>query len=667
MIPILINTSEPMLKVRVVTVKDYSDAALKRLQEAGVLHVEEAEELSPIDKEAIERERNLTRTALGHINDILDNMADERTVSIPAEPVSRPLDEIMADVKKLQGIFSKLTEKQDALRADMANLEEMGKYLGLLAGETEATLRDLQYSGNYLFTNVLALSEESYKIFIDRTHEYLLNNISASREGEVVTYFIARTKDRTAIENVIRSLGITVLKIPDKDMTLKEFTEKNAEILATQRIALAEAAQEIEATIGDNLEEIVTIREVLEEENERFAVLEHACEAQYVTLIEGWVPESSAATITAGLNDILDYSFIEVKKPVSTDEPPTKLRNPEAIRPFEVIVSLFSLPKYGDWDPTPSVAYFFAFFFGLMLNDMVYALGLLVLARFLLDKLVDDPTTEGTQLFRRVLYTSGGVALGFGVLSGTYLGDFLSMFFDISLKKLALVETIQTQLADPISFIILSLIIGLIHLNIAHLLGLVKGVKEKSPGMVLSKIGLFLVQIFGIPYLFKSMLAIELFSMSAATYAIFIYPLMLGVVLIIVGAFMQMGGLGAVFWIFDLTGILGDVMSYSRLAGVGLATFYLASSFNLLSEWVSSTVSTAVPGVAGIILAFIIGVILLTMFHVFNLLLSSLAAFIHSLRLCFVEFLLKFYEGGGREYAPFHLRLRREIVVGKKS
>ncbi len=656
-----------MLRVRVVTVKDYSDAALKRLQEAGVLHVEEAEELSPLDKEAIERERSLTRIALGHINDILDNIAVERTVSIPAEPASRSLDKIMADVKRLQGIFSRLTDKQDALRADMANLEEMGKYLGLLSGETDAALRDLQYSGNYLFTNVLTFSEESYKIFIDRSQEYLLNNISASREGEVVCYFIARTKDRTAIENVIRSLGITVLSIPDKDMTLKEFTEKNTEILQKQRIALEEAGRELQATIEENLEEIVVIREVLEEENERFSVLEQACEAQYVTLVEGWVPESSAATITSGLKDIIDYSFVEVKKPTSTDEPPTKFRNPKAIRPFEVIVSLFSLPKYGDWDPTPSVAYFFAFFFGLMLNDMVYALGLLVLARFLLDKLVDDPTTEGTRLFRRVLYTSGGVALCFGLLSGTYLGDFFSMFFGVNLTKLALVQAIQTQLSDPISFIILSLIIGLIHLNIAHLLGLVKGIKEKSLGMILSKIGLFLVQIFGIPYLFKSMLAIELLSISAATYAIFIYPLLLGVVLIVVGAFMQMGGLGAVFWIFDLTGILGDVMSYSRLAGVGLATFYLASSFNLLSDWVSSTVSSAVPGIAGIVLAFIVGLILLLMFHVFNLLLSSLAAFIHSLRLCFVEFLLKFYEGGGREYAPFHLRLRREIVVGKKS
>jgi len=137
-------------------------------------------------------------------------------------------------------------------------------------------------------------------------------------------------------------------------------------------------------------------------------------------------------------------------------------------------------------------------------------------------------------------------------------------------------------------------------------------------------------------------------------------------VFIIIGAFMQMGALGSVFWIFDLTGILGDIMSYSRLAGVGLATFYLASSFNLLSDWVSSTISSAMPGIFGAILAFAIGMVMLIIFHVFNLFLSSLAAFIHSLRLCFVEFLLKFYEGGGREYNPFQLRVRREIIVGKK-
>lgn len=66
-------------------------------------------------------------------------------------------------------------------------------------------------------------------------------------------------------------------------------------------------------------------------------------------------------------------------------------------------------------------------------------------------------------------------------------------------------------------------------------------------------------------------------------------------------------------------------------------------------------------------MSFLVGVVLLTIFHVFNLLLGSLAAFIHSLRLCFVEFLLKFYEGGGRDYSPFQIPQQRTVLVGRKS
>ena len=77
--------------------------------------------------------------------------------------------------------------------------------------------------------------------------------------------------------------------------------------------------------------------------------------------------------------------YLLIQDPDSMDKPPTRLQNPPGIRPFQVIVSLFSLPRYGDWDPTPIVAYFFAFFFGLMLNDVIYAIGLILLARFLLN------------------------------------------------------------------------------------------------------------------------------------------------------------------------------------------------------------------------------------------------------------------------------------------
>lgn len=666
MIPLLINQSESMVKVRLVTLKDHAEDALKRLQEIGLLHVEEAQELNPVDREAIENQRNRVRTALNTLNDIIDRLPGERTVSI-SDDGSLALDDIIERTTRMRRSISEITDKYDLFKADLDNLLELGQHLELLSRSIDIPLRDLQYSGSYLFTNVVVQSEELHRIFAERVSPLVLHETSVAGGGAVVTYFAAKTTNRKTIETIIRDLGIATLKMPSDDITVGQFIERNREIIQKRRQGLEELQKEIQQTVENNLEELALFREVLAGEDERLTVLQQANEARYVTLIEGWVPESRSAEITAGLREFLTYSYVETTEPVRGDAPPTKLKNPKGVQPFEVIVQLFSLPKYGDWDPTPSVAYFFAFFFGLMLNDFIYAVGLLFLARFLLDKLVDDPASEGTRLFRNVLYISGSVAVVLGILSGTYLGDFFQMFFGIQLESLALIKQVQTQLSNPISFIILSLIIGLIHLNIAHMLALIRGVKEHHPGIVISKIGLFLVQIFGIPYLFQNMLGINLLPLDPALYGSFLYPLIGGVVLVIVGAFVEMGALGAVFWIFDLTGILGDVMSYSRLAGVGLATFYLASSFNLLSDWVSKTISSAVPGIIGIIFAFLVGVALLLAFHIFNLLLSTLAAFIHSLRLCFVEFLLKFYEGGGKEYAPFHLKFRKEIIVGKKS
>ncbi|MEA1935823.1 MAG: V-type ATPase 116kDa subunit family protein [Thermodesulfobacteriota bacterium] len=667
MVPIFINTPEPMMKVRVITFKDSHERTLKHLQKMGVLHVEKAKELEPIDREAIERDRNRARKALISIHDILTYLAGERTVFLTEGMKPQPLDEITNQIDKFYDRFSRLTEKTDCLKEETVELEKLGKYLGLLAREINVSLKDLQYSGSYIFTNVLAFSEEAYKTFSERSNQYLLQHVAVPVEGEVAVYFIASAENRKTIETLIRDLGVITFKIPDEELTLKEFMPENDEMLRRQKEDTEKFQKEIQEMIEENLDRIVFFREVLAAENERLSVLEQACEARYVTLIEGWVPRSNVDIVTSSLKEALDYVFVDTKDPDSMDKPPTRLQNPPGIRPFQVIVSLFSLPRYGDWDPTPIVAYFFAFFFGLMLNDVIYAIGLILLARFLLNKFVDDPTSEEFYLFRNVLYISGGVALLLGLLSGTYLGDFLNMYFNVDLKNIALVTHVQKHLSDPISFIILSLIIGLVHVNASHILALIRGIKERNKGLVLGKMGLFLIEIFGIPYIFKALLHVELFPLSAEVYSAFAYPLFLGLTLIVIASFMQMGGLGGIFWIFELTGIMGDIMSYSRLAGVGLATFYLASSFNLLSNWISSSLSNLIPGIVGFIMAFVVAFIMLVIFHVFNLLLSSLAAFIHSLRLCFVEFLLKFYEGGGEQYTPFHLRLRREVLVGTKS
>ena len=374
-------------------------------------------------------------------------------------------------------------------------------------------------------------------------------------------------------------------------------------------------------------------------------------------MIEGWIPENNVEATISGLKENIGYVFIDTRKPGQAEEPPVNMKNPAFLKPFEVIVNLFGTPKYREWDPTPIIAYSFAIFFGLMLGDVVYAALLMLFAYRGLRILVDDPESEGFKLFQRIIYISGGVALIIGLLTGSYLGDFYRFF---GIESLALARAIQTIFSDPVLFIGLSLVIGLVHINIAHVLALLRGIREGQKAIVPNKAGLFMLQIGAVPWIMHVILGMNIPLLTEQIYSILLYVAILGVVLIVVSSLIEKGAfLGGIFWLFDLTGILGDVMSYARLAGVGLATYYLAYCFNLMAELLSQMMPA---GIIRAVLGTLIFIVVLLIGHVLNLALSGITCFVHSLRLCFVEFMFKFYEGGGTRYSPFRLKPRSAFV-----
>jgi V/A-type H+-transporting ATPase subunit I len=493
------------------------------------------------------------------------------------------------------------------------------------------------------------LFESLYAKFKDQ----LLENIVTTVENETVLYAIAKVEDRETIESMVRDGGGKIPQIPEKDLTLREFLEAADSNIHNFEEELAKLHTEIESRTRENLKTLVLFREALSAETERLAVLAKASEAKYVTLIEGWVTENNVEGAISELREKVGYVFVDRRKPEQVEEPPTKMRNATALRPFEVIVNLFGTPKYKEWDPTPVIAYSFALFFGIMMGDVVYATLLMLFARFGLRLLTDNPQSEGFKLFQRIIYISGGVGLVIGLLTGNYLGNFYEFF---GIESLTLVTLVKFWLSSPVHFIGLALIIGLVHVNIAHVLALIRGRRERQKAIVPNKAGLFLLEIGAIPWIMHVILGMNLPLLTGQIYSILLYVAILGVVLIVASSIMEKGAfLGSIFWLFDITGILGDVMSYARLAGVGLATYYLAYCFNLIAELLRGMMPA---GVVQIILGSLIFVLVLLAGHVLNLALSGITCFVHSLRLCFVEFLFKFFEGGGRAYSPFRLRPR---------
>ena len=661
----IVNTPEPMSRMRVVASRDLAGKALKVLQQAGVLHAEESTELQPVDREAIEKERRQASELLSNIDDALKYVPADQVVQLKQDAdvyYVKPLDEIGKDTRKLCTKLATMHQRAESLEEEKAQLAELKEVAGSLSQGGDLTLADLNFTGAHLVSRLIAMPSEVYNAVGTQLSQHVLSEETVQGGDSSYVYLIARADDKKAVEAFVSDNSGRFLPVPAESTSLVEFTSAGDSETSRIDAELARVRADIEKETLQNLETLVLLREALFAENERLEVLEKACEAKYVTLIEGWVPRASVEAATGDLRENIGYVYVESRDVRPDEEPPSKLRNVKALRPFEVVVNLFGTPKYREWDPTPIIAYSFAFFFGIMLGDAVYGLLLMVLTKYALPKLVEDPDTDGFRVFQTLMYISAGSAVVIGMLTGTYLGDFFVKFFGA--PNLAIAPAVQEVYLNTMTFIVVSLGVGLIHVNIGHILMFIKGIRERQTFIILGRGGLFILQIAGIPWIMH-FIGSDLFPLSESTYSILLYIVLGSIVMIIIGSLMEKGPfLGSIFWIFDITGILGDVMSYARLAGVGLATYYLAYCFNMMSTLIADMMPA---GFLRIVLGTIIMVFILLFGHILNLVLSSITCFVHSLRLCFVEFLFKFYEGGGRQYSPLRVRKREMVTVKAKA
>ena len=657
----LINTTEPMVKMRVVTVRDDSDRTLKILQIMGVLDIEESEELDPVDRTAIEQAHRKVNELASYITKILSYLSEKDVVTIDEDVeviYTQPFGEITDEVKRIYNKTSRLQERIQEITEKHLHLNEIITYLEPIAEKINLSLRDLNYSGKHLISRIIVIPTESADYLRNSLAEFITENITVTAGNETVIHAIADTWQIEKIQSVISGFGGRILDIPSDDISVMEFLDYSTREIAEYEQEKEKFTEELFNQIDTDLKRLVLLREALIAENERLSVLEKASEAKFISVLEGWLPKNTAENTSGEIKEKIPYVFVDTREPDITEEPPTKYKNPSGCKPFQIIVNLFATPRYREWDPTPIVTYSFAFFFGLMICDVLYALGLMLLGKFLLSKFIDDPSTEVFKQFQRLLYICGGVALVGGLLTGQYFGNIYEF---IGIENLALVKSVQEALQDPVMFIGIALGIGFIHVNLGHILAFVKAVKERNKGVIIAKIGLAMIQL-GIPTILNSLMGLDIPGFTPAIYSILSYFLIAGIALVVISSIMISGGLGAILWLFDITGLLGDIMSYARLAGVGLATYYLAFTFNQMATIFTEMMNSGIAAVLGIILA----VIIVIFGHTINLVLTAITGFMHSLRLCFVEFLFKFYEGGGTEYNPFRLRKRTTIPLVMK-
>jgi V/A-type H+-transporting ATPase subunit I len=339
-------------------------------------------------------------------------------------------------------------------------------------------------------------------------------------------------------------------------------------------------------------------------------------------VLAGWIPKKDLDSLTKALTEMLDGMVLvrqlsitpEIKK-----QAPVALQNPTPAKPFESLVNLLALPRYGHIDPTRLMALFLPIFYGMILGDVGYGLLLLVLGLVLLRKLKSGIARDVVI----VLVMGAAWSIFFGILYGEAFG---TLGEQMGMHALWFDRASADHVAG---LLIMTLVVGAVHITLGLILGVWEAFKDHSRNHLLERGGMLLglISLFLLVGVLAGILPAELKTPAWV-------GLIIGVVLL--GA--SLGWLGVIMGPIEFIGLIGNVLSYLRIAAIGLASVYLAKVAN---------------DVAGLVGNIFVGIIIALLIHALNLVLGAFSPTIHSLRLHYVEFFRKFYEGGGRPYKPF--------------
>lgn len=534
---------------------------------------------------------------------------------------------IYTNLKSLENKYNNVKNEISTISGEIDNLTPWKNF--------DASFNDLKSmkTCKYLFGTV---SKKSYKtldnIFSTNYEEIYVENLEETNDGFNLL-IISHKSIFSDLENELKDLGFSKVNLKYDGNTAKlinDFNEKLKE-LSHEKENLELEIKEFTAKI----EILKYVYDYYDFQLNKFTICNNFLRTDKVVAMEGWIPELNVDEFKNILNKLLEKSyFVEFSDPKEDDNVPILLKNNKFVEPYELITAMYSLPSYTEVDPTAILAPFFFVFFGMMLSDFGYGLVIFIASLLALKFL---PLEKGAQKFLRLFFSISISTMLWGIIYGSYFGDAAKFISPAGIKPLWLDPSLE-----PMSVLIVAGIMGLIHLYT----GL--GIK----GYMMIKSGDTLGAIFDVGFWYFTLTGFIL---------IFAGPLIDIKTLTPIGKYLALAGAvglvatqgrsnkgivgkiaGGLFGLYGITGYLGDILSYSRLLALGLATGLIASSFNLMIRLLGN-------GIA----AWIFGIIIFLGGHIFNLAINSLGAYVHACRLQYLEFFGKFYNGGGKAFSPF--------------
>jgi V/A-type H+-transporting ATPase subunit I len=439
-----------------------------------------------------------------------------------------------------------------------------------------------------------------------------------------------------------------------EQVTFEPMAGKVANLIKQHTEKLNEAKEQLQshyeraASLSKNLLKLEILYDYYQNLLNREQTKGTAPATEHTVILEGWVKKHNYKRLEKTVSRF-DAASVTKIEPAEGEEIPVEIENRRPWRPFEVITRLYGMPQHFEVDPTVFLAPFFAIFFALCLTDAGYGLVIIALMIFFIKKI------QGDKKLMWMLGICSAVTVVAGALTGGWFGDAIQQFIP-ALKPVRKSLMWFDPLKDPMIFFKLALGLGYFQIMTGLVVAFVHKIKQKEYVSAVCDHLTWLVMLNSIALL----LASKFGAISARTGNKFGLLALVPAAIILLfshreGSWPGRIGMGA-YNVFSTIFYIGDVLSYLRLMALGMVTAGLAMAINVIAKIVGN-----IPYGIGIIAM----ILVLVGGHAFNMGINALGAFVHTLRLQYVEFFPKFFVGGGRSFEPLNKKYQHIYI--KKS
>ncbi len=585
-----------MTKYNFILLSGDVEEFLKKLQGVGVMDITRS--TKPVDEmsETLSSKAGNYRKALSLLKDVTPAEFADKTYGDLAEDVINTVSEKDAMESQLSQLHRDMEERMPWGKFDVKNLEklqECGLKLHFYKAKTSAM--DPAWTENYALSEISNDGTSTYFVVVsdDENYDFPLKEMPAP------------DSDCTDIEKKINDLQYEI--------------EKKYRHLAELKCHEKDLQKELDKTMSKLDLHLAHISGTKAAED-------------YITVLEGFAPSNTVSSVRE-LLDKEEVLYLEENACV-TDNPPIKLKNNKYVSMFELLTDMYGRPKYNEFDPTVFISIFFMLFFAFCMGDAGYGL-VLIGASIALKKMMPDIAKLGMVL---------GIAT-------TVIGFFFHTFFSTDMLTWSIIPDavkkcmVPTEIAGFDGTMVMAILVGIVHICLAMIVKTYQATKVNGFANSLGTWGWTLLIVGGV--IVGGLALIGVMESTVATWVIIIIGILSALGIFFLNNIHRnpLVNMGVGLWdtYQMVTGLLGDVLSYLRLYALGLAGAKLGEAFN--------AIGVQALGDGGV--NWIWFILIVVIGHVLNVAMCVLGAFVHPLRLNFLEFFKNSgYEGTGRKYNP---------------